>query len=264
MGQGLLPPTQGLERLYNISKGHVMVNPIHHTPLMPYMEHPEAMHEQLFISEIFYSIQGESTRAGLPCLFIRLAGCNLRCSYCDAAYTWQEPGTAMRITDICATVAKIPDVLVEITGGEPLAQAGVFPLMQALLDSGRRVLLETNGSLPLCGIPDAITIIMDVKCPGSGMTAANLPENLVLLRERRNRQCSDEIKFVLCSRDDFHWARAMVLQERLDHVVPVLFSPVRPALEPTTLAQLLLDHRLNVRLQLQLHTMLWPGQNRGV
>jgi hypothetical protein len=95
MGQGLLPPTQGLERLYNISKGHVMVNPIHHTPLMPYMEHPEAMHEQLFISEIFYSIQGESTRAGLPCLFIRLAGCNLRCSYCDACLYLAGTRTAM-------------------------------------------------------------------------------------------------------------------------------------------------------------------------
>ncbi len=222
------------------------------------------MHEQLFISELFYSIQGESTRAGLPCLFIRLAGCNLRCTYCDAAYTWQEPGTVMRISDICATIAKTPDVLVEITGGEPLAQAGVYPLMQALLNSDRRVLLETNGSLSLCGVPDAVTIIMDVKCPGSGMASANLLGNLALLRERRARQCTDEIKFVLSSRDDFHWAHAMVLRERLDHVAPVLFSPVRPGLDPATLAQLLLDHRINVRLQLQLHTLLWPGQSRGV
>ena len=222
------------------------------------------MHDQLFISEIFYSIQGESTKAGLPCLFIRLAGCNLRCTYCDASYTWQEPGTVMRIIDICATVAKTPDVLVEITGGEPLAQAGVYPLMQTLIDCGRRVLLETNGSMLLCDVPDAVTIIMDVKCPGSDMVAANLPENLVLLRERRARRCSDEIKFVLSSRDDFHWARAMVLRERLDLVAPVLFSPVRPGLEPATLAQLLLDYRLNVRLQLQLHTLLWPGQSRGV
>ncbi|MBM9535784.1 radical SAM protein [Desulfobulbus alkaliphilus] len=222
------------------------------------------MHEHLFISELFYSIQGESTRAGLPCLFIRLSGCNLRCTYCDASYTWQEPGTLMPIADICSTVAKTPDVLVEITGGEPLAQSEVYPLMQALLDSGRRVLLETNGSLPLHGVPDAVTIIMDIKCPGSGMASAILPENLILLRERCARGCSDEIKFVLSSRDDFQWARAMVLRERLDLVAPVLFSPVQPGLEPATLAQLLLDHRLNVRLQLQLHTLLWPERSRGV
>lgn len=241
-----------------------MDNPIHLTPLMPPMESPDPMHEQLLISELFYSIQGESTRAGLPCLFVRLAGCNLRCTYCDAAYTWQEPGTIMRIAEICATVAKTPDVLVEITGGEPLAQAGVYPLMQALVASGRRVLLETNGSLLLRGVPDAVTIIMDIKCPGSGMAAANLQENLVLLRERRARQCSDEIKFVLSSCADFHWARAMILREQLVQIAPVLFSPVRPGLEPATLAQLLLDHRLNVRLQLQLHTLLWPEQTRGV
>jgi len=228
------------------------------------MEHPGPMIEHLLISELFYSIQGESTRAGLPCLFIRLAGCNLRCTYCDASYTWQEPPTAMTTADICAKAATFPDVLVEITGGEPLLQAGVYPLMQALLDSGRRVLLETNGSLPLCGVPDAVAIIMDVKCPDSGMAAANLPENIALLRERGARQCSDEIKFVLSSGDDFHWARTMVTQERLDHFIPVLFSPVRPLLEPSTLARLLLDHRLNVRLQLQLHTLLWPDRTRGV
>lgn len=222
------------------------------------------MTEPLRIAELFYSIQGESTRAGLPCVFIRLAGCNLRCIYCDARYAWEEPGVAMELADILAWVAQYPGILVEITGGEPLQQAGVFPLMQALIDSSHQVLLETNGSLPLGGVADAVGIIMDIKCPGSGMAARNLPENLDLLRERSGRQCRDEIKFVLSSVADFHWARAMVEQQRLEQIAPVLFSPVRPLLDPQTLAQLLLEHRLPVRLQLQLHTLLWPDQTRGV
>jgi 7-carboxy-7-deazaguanine synthase len=136
--------------------------------------------------------------------------------------------------------------------------------MDRLLAAGRRVLLETNGSLPLSGVPDAVAIIMDIKCPDSGMAAHNLPENITLLKERSQRQCRDEIKFVLSSIEDFHWARTLVEKERLDQAVPVLFSPVRPLLDPQTLAQLVLDHRLNVRLQLQLHTLLWPDQTRGV
>jgi 7-carboxy-7-deazaguanine synthase len=220
--------------------------------------------EQLLVSELFYSIQGESTRAGLPCVFIRLAGCNLRCSYCDARYTWEEAGTVMESAEILAWVERFPAVLVEVTGGEPLMQTGVFPLLQALIDAGREVLLETNGSLPLCGVPERVGIIMDVKCPDSGMAARNLPDNLAVLRERRLRGCSDEIKFVLSSVDDFHWARQMVEQEQLSRTVPVLFSPVQPVFAPAALAQLLLDHRLPVRLQLQLHTRLWPDQTRGV
>ncbi len=222
------------------------------------------MTEILHTSELFYSIQGESTRAGLPCLFIRLAGCNLRCAYCDARYTWEDAAVPMTMEDLLAWVAQYPGILVEITGGEPLHQPGVYPLMEHLLACGRQVLLETNGSLPVSGVPDAVAIIMDIKCPDSGMAARNLPENIALLKERSRRQCRDEIKFVLSSVDDFHWARTLVEDERLDQVAPVLFSPVRPLLAPQTLARLLLDHRLNVRLQLQLHTLLWPGQNRGV
>ncbi len=213
---------------------------------------------------MFYSLQGESTWAGLPCLFIRLAGCNLRCTYCDARYTWEEGAVAMVLADILAWARDYPGILVEITGGEPLLQPGVYPLLQALLKEGRQVLLETNGSLPLDEVPDAVCIIMDIKCPDSGMAARNLPENIDLLRERSRRQCRDEIKFVLSSTTDFHWARALVEREQLDQGLPVLFSPVRPLLDPQTLAQLLLDHRLKVRLQLQLHTLLWPGQTRGV
>ncbi len=222
------------------------------------------MTDRLLVSELFYSIQGESTRAGLPCLFVRLAGCNLRCTYCDARYTWEEPGDTMDATAILAWVDQTPGVMVEITGGEPLRQAGVYPLMQALLDSGRTVLLETNGSLPLRSVPDPVHLIMDVKCPDSGMAGHNLAENIDLLRQRGSRGCTDEIKFVLSSPADFHWARAMVEEQELTRIAPVLFSPVRPLLDPALLAQLLLDHRLDVRLQLQLHTLLWPDQTRGV
>lgn len=222
------------------------------------------MIEPLLLSELFYSIQGESTWAGMPCLFLRLAGCNLRCTYCDARYSWEERAVAMTLAEILGWVAQYPGILVEITGGEPLSQAGVYPLMQALLEDGRQVLLETNGSLPLEEVPDEVHIIMDIKCPDSGMAAHNLPQNIELLRKRSQRQCRDEIKFVLSSTNDFHWARALVEQERLDQLAPVLFSPVRPLLDPADLARLLLEHRLKVRLQLQLHTLLWPGQTRGV
>jgi len=221
--------------------------------------------DSLLISELFYSIQGESTWAGLPCLFIRLAGCNLRCNYCDAHYTWdEEAAEPMAIADILAWTAQYPGSMVEITGGEPLRQDGVYPLMLALLNADRQVLLETNGSLPLDAVPDAVRIIMDIKCPDSGMAAHNLPENINRLRERSRRQCRDEIKFVLSSEGDFHWARQLVEREQLDRLLPVLFSPVRPLLEPQRLAQLILEHRLNIRLQLQLHTLLWPEQSRGV
>jgi len=219
--------------------------------------------EPLSVSELFYSIQGESTRAGLPCLFIRLSGCNLRCAYCDARYTWQEAGTPMSVADILAWTARIPGVPVEITGGEPLLQTAVHVLMQTLIQNGHDVLLETNGSLPLDLVPDAVTIIMDIKCPGSDMAGHNLPENLGILRERQQRGCRDEIKFVLSSTADFHWAREALAQTGLATALPVLFSPVRPLLDPAALAALLLEYRLPVRLQLQLHTLLWPEKTRG-
>ena len=222
------------------------------------------MTESLRVSELFYSIQGESTRAGLPCLFVRLAGCNLRCAYCDACYTWEEAGTPMGVAEILAWVEEFPGVMVEITGGEPLLQAGVHRLLQSLIDAGRPVLLETNGSLALDEVPDRVGIVMDVKCPDSGMAAHNLAANIDVLRQRRERGSHDEIKFVLSSEADFHWAREVVAHERLGALVPVLFSPVRPLLDPAVLARLLLEYRLPVRLQLQLHTLLWPEQTRGV
>lgn len=218
----------------------------------------------LLVSELFYSLQGESTWAGLPCLFVRLAGCNLRCAYCDARYTYEEPGQRMTSVAISDWIRQTPGVMVEITGGEPLCQPAVYNLMERLLADERRLLLETNGSLPLCAVPDAVQIIMDVKCPDSGMAHHLLVDNLTVLRERRQRGCQDEVKFVLSSVADFHFARDLVLRHRLDALLPVLFSPVRDRFDARHLAQLLLEHRLPVRLQLQLHSLLWPNQVRGV
>ena len=218
----------------------------------------------LLVSELFYSLQGESTWAGLPCLFVRLSGCNLRCAYCDARYTYEEPGQRMTLAAITDWVRQTPGVMVEITGGEPLCQPAMYALMERLLADKRRLLLETNGSLPLCAVPDAVQIIMDVKCPDSGMAHHLLVDNLTVLRERRQRGCQDEVKFVLSSVADFHFARDLVRHHRLDTLLPVLFSPVRHRFDARELAQLLLEHRLPVRLQLQLHSLLWPNQVRGV
>ncbi|MGD9950806.1 MAG: 7-carboxy-7-deazaguanine synthase QueE [Desulfobulbus sp.] len=220
--------------------------------------------EPLLVSELFYSIQGESAWAGLPCLFVRLAGCNLRCSYCDAGYTWQEPGQVMEPAAIMNWIVQSPGTMVELTGGEPLQQNGIYPLMQELLEHDRILLLETNGSLPICAVPDDVHIIMDVKCPDSGMAEHNLAENMKVLWERQRRGCRDELKFVLCSENDFHFARDMVVRNNLERLLPVLFSPVASRFPPAHLAELLLKYHLNVRLQLQLHTLLWPSQSRGV
>ncbi len=222
------------------------------------------MTEQLQISELFYSIQGESTRAGLPCAFIRLAGCNLRCSYCDSRYTWEEAGTEMDLAGIHAWLDAYPGVMVEITGGEPLLQAPVFSLMQQLVDRGRTVLLETGGSLDIAQVPDQVAVIMDLKCPGSGMAGQNRWQNIETLRQRGIRGARDEVKFVLSSAEDFSWADRVVSEHRLCQLLPVLFSPVTDRLDPAELAALILARQLPVRLQLQLHTRIWPQCKRGV
>lgn len=221
------------------------------------------MTEHLHVSELFYSIQGESTWQGFPCLFIRLANCNLRCDYCDARYTWTEPGTSIPQADIFTWLRQYPEIrLVEITGGEPLLQPAVYPLMHALLEQDYQVLLETNGSLDLSQVPDAVHIIMDVKCPGSGMDRSNREENLAVLLSRSHRGCRDEIKFVLTSETDFHWSKAR-LQQGFPPDIPVIFSPVQPFFAPDKLAALLLAYHLPVRLQIQLHILLWPEKTRA-
>lgn len=229
------------------------------------------MTEYLQVSELFYSIQGESTWQGFPCLFIRLANCNLRCDYCDARYTWTEPGASMSLDDILTWLHQYPETkLVEITGGEPLLQPAAYPLMHALLDQGYRVLLETNGSFDLSQVPDTVHIIMDVKCPGSGMDKWNREENLAVLVSRYHRGCRDEIKFVLTSETDFHWAKTWLQQGVAQKIpqgippdMPVFFSPAQPFFAPHKLAALLLAHHLSVRLQTQLHTLLWPEKTRA-
>jgi len=211
----------------------------------------------LRVSEIFHSIQGESSFAGLPCLFFRLAGCNLRCSYCDAGYTREEPGTPTDIAALLAETDRFPAALIEITGGEPLLQEGVYPLLEALLARDRTVLLETNGSLSLARVPAGVVRIMDLKCPDSGMCEHMALGNLALLTRK------DEVKFVLASRRDYEWARAMIHDHDLARRVKVLLSPVAGRLAPADLAGWLLADQLPVRLQLQLHAILWPGKNRG-
>ena len=212
----------------------------------------------LQLSEIFYSIQGESSFVGYPCLFFRLAGCNLRCSYCDAKYTYEEPATPTPLSALLTEATRYPNALIEITGGEPLLQEGVYPLMDELLAAGRTVLLETNGSLSIARVPHAVMKIIDLKCPDSGMAEKMELANLDLLAPH------DEIKFVVSSRADYDWAKAMIGEHRLAEKAKVILSPVIGRLQPALLAQWLMADALPVRLQLQLHTLLWPGIKRGV
>ncbi len=219
----------------------------------------------LNISELFYSIQGESTRAGLPCVFIRLAGCNLCCRYCDARYTYEQAHAVMAIDSIRSFVDGYPETMIEITGGEPLLQENVYPLMTDLVAGGRTVLLETNGSLPINQIAPEVIVIMDIKAPGSGMDNSFAGENIGLARKRNaDIPGSCEIKFVLTDKHDYTWARDLVNLHALERSGPVLFSPAKGQLDPADLATWILQDKLPVRLQLQLHTLIWPHLSRGV
>jgi len=223
------------------------------------------MQTELKISEIFYSLQGESTFAGLPCIFIRLSDCNLRCNYCDAAYTWKEKGELLSVSDILATVNNFPCNLVEVTGGEPLFQEECIPLLSSLINVGKTVLLESNGSFPINTVPAAVTCILDVKCPDSGsgnsFTLKNIQE---ILNRSISRPGSCELKFVLSSKNDYQWAKEFIFTHKLTGVLPILFSPVQDRIEPQRIAEWIMEDGLNVRLQLQLHTILWPEISRGV
>jgi 7-carboxy-7-deazaguanine synthase len=219
----------------------------------------------LNISELFYSIQGESTYAGLPCVFIRLAGCNLRCHYCDARYTYEEAHAAMALEVILSFVEGYPDAIVEITGGEPLLQENVYPLMAELVARKRTVLLETNGSLPIDTVPPEVIVIMDIKTPDSGSADSLAPGNITAAKARNeNIRGSCEIKLVLIGKDDYIWARDLVNRHVLHTSCPTLFSPVKNELSPADLAAWILQDQLAVRLQLQLHTLIWPHLSRGV
>jgi 7-carboxy-7-deazaguanine synthase len=212
---------------------------------------------QLKIAELFYSIQGESSFAGYPCYFIRLADCNLRCTYCDTRYAYEEDHPLFSISRILAELDKYPGAIVEITGGEPLLQKGVYPLLEKLLADGRTVLLESNGSQSLADVPEQVVKIMDMKCPGSGMHEHMDFNNFNLLTQK------DEIKFVISSRDDYDWAVQLVAEYDLQNLATVTFSPVTSSLEPATLGGWILEDHLPARLRLQLHTILWPGKTKG-
>lgn len=208
------------------------------------------------ITEIFRSIQGESTRAGMPCGFIRLTGCALRCVWCDSAYAFSG-GEEIPVSDAVARVLALGTDLVEITGGEPLEQEAVYPLIAGLLAHGRTVLIETGGHVPIDRVDPRVIKIVDVKAPGSGMESANLPENLELLGPR------DELKFVLADRRDFDWALAFVESRGLDRRHAVTFSPVWETLSAADLAAWVRDCGRPIRLGLQLHKVLWgdvPGR----
>lgn len=213
----------------------------------------------LKVNEIFHSIQGESSYAGLPCVFIRLTGCNLRCSYCDTRYAYDE-GEARETGQVLETVSRFGCRLVEITGGEPLLQEETPALAGLLLENGHTVLVETNGSMDIGILDPRCVRIVDVKCPSSGMAGRNDPRNLRRLTER------DELKFVLGCREDYEFAKRTV-QENLSSAAArctVNFSPVFGALPPRTLAEWMLQDRLPARLNLQLHKIIWDPTQRGV
>jgi 7-carboxy-7-deazaguanine synthase len=222
------------------------------------------MNNKLKISEIFYSIQGESSYTGLPCVFIRLSGCNLRCNYCDADYTWEE-GTVQSIESILSAVDCYPCTLVEVTGGEPLFQENSPDLLEKLVEQGKTVLLETNGSIAIHNVPDKIIAILDVKCPDSGSENTFHPDNIKFIRQRlAAAPGSCELKFVLSTKNDYLWAKDFIIKHELSGLLPILFSPVQKGVAAQDLADWIMKDGLNIRLQLQLHTILWPDVSRGV
>ena len=217
----------------------------------------ERVATRLRVNEVFHSVQGESRHAGRPCVFVRLTGCNLRCVWCDTAYAFEE-GRERSVADLVGQVRSFGTPYVLVTGGEPLLQAGVHDLIGELLDGGLEVAVETGGSLDIAPLDRRAMVVLDVKCPGSGMSARNRWENLSLLKP------GDEIKFVVADRADYEWARGLVRQRRLQERCGVLFSPVHGAVAPDDLAAWILADRLPVRLQLQLHKYIWGPDARGV
>lgn len=212
---------------------------------------------KLKINEIFYSIQGESTYAGLPCIFIRLTYCNLRCTWCDSEYTFHD-GKDMTIDEILNEIQKYDCNLVEVTGGEPLFQGNCIPLLEKLEEKNYHILLETGGSLPVNKVPKSVVKVIDFKCPGSGMEKKNLWSILDDIDEK------DEIKFVIKDKSDYDWAEQKVREYNLDKTNPVIFSPVFEVLKYETLAEWVKTSNLNIRMQIQLHKHIWSPELTGV
>jgi 7-carboxy-7-deazaguanine synthase len=204
----------------------------------------------LRVHEIFHSLQGESSRVGLPTVFVRLTGCPMRCVYCDTAYAFHG-GNSLTLSDILTQVATYSTKFVTVTGGEPLAQKECLALLTQLCDTGYDVSLETGGALDISNVDQRVSVILDVKTPGSGELAKNLWDNLQYLKP------ADEVKFVLCDRSDYEWARQLLTERNLSSKCSVLFSPVYGQVNPTELAEWVLQDKLPVRMQLQLHKILW-------
>lgn len=212
----------------------------------------------MIINEIYPSIQGESTYAGLPCLFIRLTGCNLRCNYCDTEYAFHE-GKEMSVDDLITVVEQSGHDLIEITGGEPLLQNDVFELIDSLVLKNKTVLIETSGSVDIKPVNDKAIIIMDLKCPSSDMSAKNNWSNLDKLDSK-----TDELKFVIKNREDYDWVLKILSKTKINERIKTLFSPVHGELDPKILAEWILEDRLNVRLQVQIHKYIWGAEVKGV
>jgi len=211
----------------------------------------------LKINEIFYSIQGESSKSGLPCVFIRLTYCNLRCTYCDTEYAFFD-GKEMSIEEIISEVKRYKCNLVEVTGGEPLMQEDVFVLMSRLCNEGFDVMLETGGSISIKEVEKRVMIVMDLKCPSSNMLKKNLYSNIDYLKR------NDEIKFVIGSKEDYDWAKAIIKTYGLVNKCDILFSVVYGELEPVKLVNWILEDKLKVRYQLQMHKVIWHPETKGV
>jgi 7-carboxy-7-deazaguanine synthase len=212
----------------------------------------------LTVNEIFHSVQGESSFAGRPCVFVRLTACDLRCSWCDTPYAFHE-GSKQELDKVLEQVEKFDCPLVEVTGGEPLLQEDVYSLMQGLIDRGRTVLLETGGHRSTARVPDAVITILDIKCPGSGESAKNDWSNLERLR------LHDEVKFVIKDRGDYEYARDVIARHQLvSRVAAIHVSPVHGVMHPRILSEWVLADKLPVRVQLQLHKYIWDPATRGV
>jgi len=212
---------------------------------------PEKM--SLRITEIFYSIQGETSKIGLPTVFIRLTGCPLRCQYCDTSYAFSG-GEVMLFEDIIRQVTKFNCKDVCVTGGEPLAQANSKKLLKDLADLDFQVSLETGGSISLKEIDERVKIIMDIKTPDSGESTKNRWENLELLKQ------TDELKIVICSREDYQWSKEIIEQYKISEKCPILFSPCAESIDPRDLAEWILTDQLPIRFQMQIHKILWNNQ----
>jgi 7-carboxy-7-deazaguanine synthase len=211
----------------------------------------------LKINEIFKSVQGESSFSGLPCIFIRLTGCNLRCGYCDSEYAFYE-GKNMSIDEVMNTITPYKIKLVEVTGGEPLLQEEVYPLMDKLLENDYQVLIETGGSLSIAKVPEPVIKIVDIKCPGSGEDSKNNLDNLHHLK------VNDEIKFVILDRNDYEWSRSFLHQHSSNLKAKIILSPVYGKLQLKDLAEWVLEDNLPVRIQTQLHKVIWGKDAIGV